>query len=675
MPGFAFHLETLGLVAPKLSAADTLLLQSHGEYASLGAFGPDILLYTPPSQQLATDLASGAIITLIKQLESDPGSLSTQQKQELEELYRKPFGAAYSALFSQLVTPIWPALSIVTSFLADATTIAQSEDKSKLPGLFSQLTTVKPALTTLQTDLWPAIKSLYQLLPRLIELGPWMEEHPALLPDVALAADQRACRTYEFLRWHRSGKFAEALMAAADSPAKRAFALGWLTHIAASVTAEPFVNNIVGGPYRIHWWRNRLAQNYIDSWTYGYVNSSITMTGDEPSQPYPTWAPLCAANLQEEFNVGSGLAGAATGALPDAVTAMATGVLGALPQTFPPEIASLLTTAIEATYSNSSYPEPFSPPALSSDTFAQAYVGAYAVFWFLTSADGPIANNVAPTAPGNCAAQTPTWLQPSSTASPPQQSGSNSGSEGCEIVLAILAVLSFLTGNIAAGVGFVIAALEEAPSIDWSEVQCTVYWITDVFFQLENLLRDALVLSALAYPPPILLGGTNSDSATQPATDFTNITSGSTSDLTQYESLLAGIPLTRTNSNSADRETYPRRLDEGILIKADLRYLAYPQTDVEGEATDNLIPADKYPDYVLDNFGAAATNILDAGPYPTGGTLFGDAVSNAVALIGAGAGKLADYNLDGDRGYGWQGWHPELLSQPASPPVDPVQDA
>ncbi len=66
----------------------------------------------------------------------------------------------------------------------------------------------------------------------------------------------------------------------------KAFALGWLCHLAGSVTAEPFVNNIVGGPYRTHWWRNRLAQNFIDSWVFGFAETPGQMTGDEPTPAY-----------------------------------------------------------------------------------------------------------------------------------------------------------------------------------------------------------------------------------------------------------------------------------------------------------------------------------------------------------------------------------------------------
>lgn len=668
MPGLAFHLETLKLTSAGLEATDphsASLLRS--PFAALGAFGPDILLYTPPSAQLADDLASGAIFTLLEKAISHPLQLTQDEVQELQELFVKPFGAAYATVFSQLVVPAWPSLSLVTSFLNQATSIAASQSTSELGSFFAQLPAVQTALTTLGNVLSPGITEMTKIGLTVIALGPWMEEAAAALSLSRPPADPRGCRPYEFLRWHRSGEFARALVSSATTDNQKAFALGWLTHLAASVTAEPFVNNIVGGPYRTHWWRNRLAQNFVDAWTFGFVQTPATMAGDDPSPDYVDWASVCAGNLQDEFNVGD-LPGPVGTAVPTAVTAMATGTLGSLPDRFPDEIADLLSDAITATYPAGDRPLP--ADSLSATTFRQAYVGAFAVFWFLTSGDGPMANNILPPPPSGCGTTAPSWLTPSASSSPPpQQAGSNTGSEVCEILLAILAVLALVTGNVAAGVALLAAALAEAPGIDWGQVQCTVYWINNAYLELENLLRDALVWTALAYPPPVLLGTIDVNGNTHPATDFTNLASGA-SGLAENTPPRTGTPLTATNSTGED--VYPRARDT-TLGAADLHFASYPDSRAEEPTTQNLIPSGRYPDYVLNATGLLAGGILDAGAFPTRGVLFGDAVSNAVRLIREGADKLADYDLDGDRGYGWQGWHPATGTRPVTPPVEAVQ--
>jgi hypothetical protein len=195
---------------------------------------------------------------------------------------------------------------------------------------------------------------------------------------------------------------------------------------------------------------------------------------------------------------------------------MATGNLGNLPASFPNEIATLLTDAIDDTYAAADRP---AAGNLSAATFADAYIGAYAVFWFLTSGEGVVANNVLATPPGNCGTSAPSWITNNSSPSP-QQAGLNIPGAVCAAILAILALLACLFGDIPAGLALLAAALA-APAINWDEVACNLYWLNSVLLAQENALRDALVYGALAYPPPILLGG-QVNGNTQPATDLTH---------------------------------------------------------------------------------------------------------------------------------------------------------
>jgi hypothetical protein len=673
MPGFAFHRETLKQVADQMSASDPRGQLLNSPFASLGAMGPDILLYTPPSPGLAAALGDGTIVALAKEAASSPSSLSGSQLLLLEELFSNPLGAAYSVLFSLLVVPVWPKLSNITAVLAEANTIAQEEDEFAVLGLVDKLSSVATEANSLKTELPLIIASLTEIIGTITTLGPWMESAPLNQPGLPEPSDPRGCRPHEFLRWHGSGDFARALSEKATTPNQEAFALGWLCHLAGSVTAEPFVNNIVGGPYRTHWWRNRLAQNFIDSWVFGFAETPGQMTGDEPTPAYEAWESLCAANLQDAFNAG-GLPGpASTGAVPSAVTAMATGNLGSLPQSFPSEIEDLLEDALQEIY-----PQPHTPEirpelgTLAAQTFADAYVGAFGVFWFLTSGEGPLGNNLLESPPGGCGTTPPSWV---STGGSPtaQQAGLNIGGAVCAALLAILAVLLIVTGNVVAGFEALTAALA-APIIDWDEVRCNLFWITNMMLKQENLLRDALVFTGLAYPPPVLLGGPDLNGQTQPATDLTPDPNLDTT-AKQPEGNVppsSGIPLTRTNSFSSDTREYPRRLDEANGAP-DLNFEAYPvSAGGETPSTENLIPPGKYPDFILNEAGLQNGGITTGGPYPTRELFLGDAVSNAAMLIDAT--ELPNYNLDGDRGYGWRGWHPQVGTEPIDPPVHDAED-
>lgn len=48
----------------------------------------------------------------------------------------------------------------------------------------------------------------------------------------------------------------------------RAYALGYITHLATDTAGHPFVNEKSGGPFRTHWQRHHLVENHMDAQTY-----------------------------------------------------------------------------------------------------------------------------------------------------------------------------------------------------------------------------------------------------------------------------------------------------------------------------------------------------------------------------------------------------------------------
>jgi hypothetical protein len=710
VPGYAFQLEVLRQVQVELrrgESADASLLNS--PFARLGAFGPDLLVYAPPIDTLAAGLKGGTIVTLLGE---DIRTLNATDLRTLEDLYEKPVGAAYSALFSNLVLDqVWSDLVTVIQFLQQASSIAQSQDSSQLKSFFAEFPDIKTKLTNLSTKLGPGLKTLLSL-SALIVGGPWMEVAPALAQVLLLlpAASPKGCRPYEYLRWHRSGEFAQALWSNAQTNNQKAFALGWMSHIAASVTGEPFINNIVGGPYRTHWWRNRLASNFVDAWTFGFFEETSngqgfpSIDGNVPTPPYQDWAPLYGANLQNEFDVGD-LAHSVTAGIPDAVTAMGQGVsttrspnlLSQLSGQFPAEITNLIAAALEQAYPASVQTDLPMPPSLTAGAFADAYVGAFSVYWFMTSGEGPLGNNILGPPPSTaCGTTPPSWATSASSNAPAPQQGSvvnQSGSAVCAAVLAILAALAFLTDNIAAGVALTIAAVEEVPSdsINWPQVQCDLWWLESLVDKALNALRDGLWILTFAYPPPVMLGSQDPDGNWIPATDWTDLSAGEDppAQLPNNEPPASGVPLTMTNAFSAGNRDVPGRYPHGLdtgpdasgnAIIPDFDYFRFPgnaplETDSNEYPARDLVAPGMYPNTIVSGLGLTNDGMLQPTTFPTRNVSFGDAVSNALAVIEAKAAGLPDYNLDGDRGYGWLGWRPEPLSKPATPPVKVEADA
>jgi hypothetical protein len=639
MPNLAFHLEVLNQAINQLPSNDPrrVLMTQNKKFAALGAMGPDLLRYVPISKALADSLDN---------LMSQPvvaGETLPMTPQELIEVSRNPLGAIYSVLFRQLVIPVWPVVEKFKSFLDTMDAIAQAEDLPALLAMWGPANSMQSEVSSLQGKVAVADKVVVIMMGINFLASPWMEQEFITPPPPPPQANNPYYnRPFEFLRWHHTGEFALELLKQAADDRQKAFAYGYLSHVSASVIGENFVNKITGGPYRTHWWRNRLVGNFIDSWTYGYFNSAAKMNGDEPSPPYAQWKPLCSANIQAEFNVAH-LEIPKSDDVPDVVKAVASGDLGDLPNQFPDDLAVFLSKAVGLAYTGQLPLEGF-----TKDTFKNAFVGAFAVYWFMTSGSGPMCNNPLGPPPANCQSA-PAWISPGATPTP-QQAGLNVGGTTCAVLLAIAALLLLLSGALIAGVIALIGAIN-APIVDWDKVRCNLFWLRKTLVDFENLLRDALVKGALAYPPPQKLGTIDANGITQPAVDDTPGT---------------GAPFCRPIIQTGG---YPKLRDVTNQF-ADLNFSSYPAiqgAEAPVSKTQTFIqpvPSGPYPDSVVNGTGALGPNnsILTDGPeFPRSQKVanqhvFGDAVANAVDLIMNDGGGLQNYNLDADRGYGWKTW-------------------
>jgi hypothetical protein len=718
MPNLGFQLEVLKQTVTERAATGDPLATSLSQnnfdnalmpFAVLGAMGPDVLRYTPISATLASFLSSlipsatsgtamtPSQITAATQNASNAltaltaATANEQQTALAWELSFNPLGAIYSVLFSSIVVPVWPMLANAISVLDQLDGIVQSQNTFALLGMLGTLQNLQSKTQQL-VGLSGTIAVLQTVIGTIVAEGPWMEMGSTQLPPADPVFDRR----YEFLRWHHTGDFVRNLVAGATSQNQKAFVFGWQSHVAASVTSEPFINNIVGGPYRTHWQRNRLAGNYVDAWTFGFFEqpTAPALSGDNPTPPYfdPTsgnsWPSICTANLQNLFNV-AGVAAPQGGDVSDAVQAMASGDFTSLTASapFPAEISTLLNGALAATYTqplgstvfpsltlpivgiSGSTSSPTSLPAFANDTFANAFYGAFAVYWFMTSGVAVTAENPAGTPTGQ---PEPSWVTNGSSPSP-QQAGLSVGGAICAVILAVASLVLLLTGNLPLGVTALLAAIN-APIVDWGTVANESFWIRKNVVDQENALRDVLVLSGLAYPPPVWLGAVDPNGNTWPTTDLTPPQLGRpTGDVPTT----AGVPLCKTNALTLGTflaaASYPLGLDTSNG-PADDNYDSFPiNTNIGAEqpTTDNVIGPGLYPNAMILS-GAAVQNggvLAGGGNWPTVDQSFGDAVANAVQIISTNANSLPNYNLDADRGYGWQTWDPAPASNPANPPV------
>lgn len=642
MSTVAFDLQVLELVAALRS------LPGDPALARLGAIGPDLFEHEPLSAALADALHAQFQASLEA---AGPGGTPTVDLTPIRndstlalELFGKPMMAVYTVLLREVVIEFWPLLQRDYDTLGALQAAAQAQDADAVAALKDRLDQVGEDAQKLK-QLGLVLKAMVSVLAQVVAIPPAIQStDPAAKPWIP-----KGNRRHEFLRWHHTDQFARSLVSAAATADQQAYASGWLCHVAASVTGRPFVNDINGGPYRTHWWRNRLVSNFVDAWTFGRYRTPATMSGDTPSVPYAQWSRLCAANLPASFGVG-GLA-PPVDAIPDILQAVATGQLVGFPAQVPQSLADQVQAAIAAMY-----PPVLLPDGFSADAVKRSVVGLVAVQWFMTSGFGP--NGWRATdlgeVPSACP-DAPDWVTSGGQPPSPQTGpGVTDILEG--IVFAICALIDFIFGSWGDGYALLKNAIGHFHSqTDWDQFQCNTWWMRKQLLDAGLGLVDQLVKSGLAYPPSEKLGTVDANGDTHPAVD------------------LSPDPVPLTRSRGRDK-VFPLRMD-ATQSHPDLDFSRFPPLDGETPGTLPLPLPPVYADVIVDGSGLQNGGMRAGGTFPSAGLFFGDAVSNALDLLDTQAVGLPSFNLDGDRGYGFETWNPRVNTFPGNGDVtDPKQE-
>ncbi len=85
---------------------------------------------------------------------------------------------------------------------------------------------------------------------------------------------------FDILHYWQTGDFARRLYENANSPVKRAYTCGYLSHIATDLTGHAFVNQVVGGPYRLHLQRHTVVENFMDGRVYNEMLDGASINSD-----------------------------------------------------------------------------------------------------------------------------------------------------------------------------------------------------------------------------------------------------------------------------------------------------------------------------------------------------------------------------------------------------------
>ncbi|HUL76040.1 MAG TPA: zinc dependent phospholipase C family protein [Vicinamibacteria bacterium] len=219
------------------------LIHDHPNFASLGAIGPDLFFFLPDFRDEGGVQISSVLVTVLKFLEDVYGAMD-------------PYISKWEHYLGPISEDTAEEMSRLTGGLSETVGDIAGE-------LSSILITALEDFVVRQEDWW----SFFSL-------------------GLDKGFDEKAFFWSDMLHYRNTGQFARALWTNADrlqSDTARAYALGYITHVATDVTGHAFVNSISGGPFRLHWQRHHLVENHMDA--HWYLNDSISPhSGDNYGQ-------------------------------------------------------------------------------------------------------------------------------------------------------------------------------------------------------------------------------------------------------------------------------------------------------------------------------------------------------------------------------------------------------
>lgn len=204
------------------------IMQAKPNFTAIGAIGPDLFFFLPDFRDAGGVVTSSVLIRILE---------------FLEDLYSKldPYISKYEHYLGPISEDTAEEMSRLTGGLSEIVGDISGE-------LSAILITALEDFVTKQRDWW-----------EFFSLG------------LNKGYDDQAYFWSDMLHYRDTGIFGRALWQAADTmkdDGVRAYALGYLTHIATDVTGHAFVNSISGGPFRQHWQRHHLVENHMDARWY-----------------------------------------------------------------------------------------------------------------------------------------------------------------------------------------------------------------------------------------------------------------------------------------------------------------------------------------------------------------------------------------------------------------------
>lgn len=74
----------------------------------------------------------------------------------------------------------------------------------------------------------------------------------------------------DMLHYRKTATFAYEMLNKAIGSVQQSYARGYMTHVAGDIAGHPFINSLVGGPFRNHAFRHMVLETLADTWLWDY---------------------------------------------------------------------------------------------------------------------------------------------------------------------------------------------------------------------------------------------------------------------------------------------------------------------------------------------------------------------------------------------------------------------
>lgn len=98
----------------------------------------------------------------------------------------------------------------------------------------------------------------------------------------------------DLLHYRKTVTFGNKLIDNAKTVAQNSYARGYMTHVGGDITGHPFINSLVGGPFRNHAYRHIVVETFADTWLWNHqgrgdildaqLNQLINVNNDDANE-------------------------------------------------------------------------------------------------------------------------------------------------------------------------------------------------------------------------------------------------------------------------------------------------------------------------------------------------------------------------------------------------------